>query len=68
MAVAVGDYEFLVQDYHAFEAGSEVGWPIKPMDIHIMQKERDEIRLKASMMDETHVEFLGCEFDVLGWT
>ena len=63
MAVAVGDYEFLVQDYHAFEAGSEVGLLIKPMDIHIMQKERVCNTFEASMMDETHVEFLGCEFE-----
>lgn len=63
MAVAVGDYEFLVQDYHAFEAGSEVGLLIKPMDIHIMQKERICNTFEASMIDETHVEFLGCEFE-----
>ena len=63
MAVAVGDYEFLVQDYHAFEAGSEVGLLIKPMDIHIMQKERVCNTFEASMVDETHVEFLGCEFE-----
>ena len=63
MAVAVGDYEFLVQDYHAFEAGSEVGLLIKPMDIHIMQKERICNTFEASMVDETHVEFLGCEFE-----
>lgn len=63
MAVAVGDYEFLVQDYHAFEAGSEVGLLIKPMDIHIMQKERICNTFEASMIDEIHVEFLGCEFE-----
>ena len=63
MAVAVGDYEFLVQDYHAFEAGSEVGLLIKPMDIHIMHKERVCNTFEASMVDETHVEFLGCEFE-----
>ena len=35
MAVAVDDYEFIVQDYHAFEAGMEVGLLVKPDDIHI---------------------------------
>jgi spermidine/putrescine transport system ATP-binding protein len=34
-----------------------------PMDIHIMQKERVCYTFEASMMDETHVEFLGCEFE-----
>mgnify|MGYP000137481252 FL=1 len=33
-------YEFMVQDYHCFEAGSEVGLLIKPFDIHVMKKER----------------------------
>ena len=39
MTVLVDDYELLVQDYHAFEAGTEVGLLVKPFDIHIMHKE-----------------------------
>ncbi len=63
MVVAVDDYEFVVQDYHAFEAGAEVGLLIKPFDIHIMKKERLCNTFEASLRDETHVEFLGCEFE-----
>lgn len=53
----------VVQDYHAFEAGTEVGLLIKPFDIHIMKKERTCNTFEARMIDETHVEFLGCEFE-----
>lgn len=63
MVVAVADYEFVVQDYHAFEAGMEVGLLIKPFDIHIMKKERICNTFEASLTDETHVEFLGCNFE-----
>lgn len=40
MTVLCGGYEFLVQDYHHFEVGVEVGLLVKPFDIHIMKKER----------------------------
>lgn len=65
MAVAVDDYEFIVQDYHAFEAGMEVGLLVKPDDIHIMKKERLCNTFEAKIADETHVEFLGCTFECL---
>ena len=38
MVVLCHGYEFVVQDYHAFEAGTEVGMLVKPFDIHIMKK------------------------------
>ena len=63
MVVLCGDYEMVVQDYHAFVAGTEVGLLIKPFDIHIMKKERTCNTFEARMIDETHVEFLGCEFE-----
>ena len=63
MTVLVDDYELLVQDYHAFEAGTEVGLLVKPFDIHIMHKERTCNEFEAAMVDETHVEFLGCTFE-----
>ena len=56
-------YELLVQDYHAFEAGREVGLLVKPFDIHVMKKERTCNTFEGKMVDETHVEFLGCEFE-----
>ena len=33
-------YELMVQDYHCFETGREVGLLVKPFDIHVMKKER----------------------------
>ena len=56
-------YEIMVQDYHAFEAGREVGLLVKPFDIHVMKKERTCNTFEGKMVDETHVEFLGCEFE-----
>ena len=63
MVVLCGNYEIIVQDYHAFEAGSEVGLLIKPFDIHIMKKERTCNTFEGRMIDASHVEFLGCEFE-----
>lgn len=63
MVVLCHDYEFVVQDYHAFEAGTEVGMLVKPFDIHIMKKERICNTFEGKLIDETHVEFLGCEFE-----
>ncbi|MBS1437089.1 MAG: polyamine ABC transporter ATP-binding protein [Bacteroides sp.] len=63
MVVLCHGYEFVVQDYHAFEAGTEVGILVKPFDIHIMKKERICNTFEGKLIDETHVEFLGCEFE-----
>lgn len=63
MVVLCHGYEFVVQDYHAFEAGTEVGILVKPFDIHIMKKERICNTFEGRLIDETHVEFLGCEFE-----
>jgi len=56
-------YELMVQDYHAFEAGREVGLLVKPFDIHVMKKERTCNTFEGKMTDESHVEFLGCNFE-----
>ena len=63
MVVLCHGYEFVVQDYHAFEAGTEVGMLVKPFDIHIMKKESICNTFEGKLIDETHVEFLGCEFE-----
>lgn len=46
-------YELMVQDYHAFEAGREVGLLVKPFDIHVMKKERtcNTFELKQHITD-----------------
>ena len=56
-------YELMVQDYHCFEAGHEVGLLVKPFDIHVMKKERTCNTFEGKLLDETHVEFLGCSFE-----
>lgn len=63
MVVLCHGYEFVVQDYHAFEAGMEVSLLVKPHDIHIMKKERLCNTFEGKLLDATHVEFLGCEFE-----
>ena len=63
MVVLCHGYEFVVQDYHAFEAGTEVGMLVKPFDIHIMKKERICNTFEGKLLDATHVEFLGCNFE-----
>ena len=56
-------YELMVQDYHCFEAGRKVGLLVKPFDIHVMKKERTCNTFEGKLLDETHVEFLGCSFE-----
>ena len=58
-------YEFIVQDYHHFDVGQEVGLLVKPFDIHIMKKERVCNSFEGEMIDESHVDFLGCHFECL---
>ena len=56
-------YEIQIQDYNAFEPGQEVGMLIKPADIHVMRKERTENSVPGTMVDATHVEILGEQFE-----
>ncbi len=58
-------YELMIQDYNAFDPGSEVGLVIKPQDIQVMKKERICNSFKASAIDSTHVEMLGSVFETL---
>lgn len=63
MTVLCNGYEFLVQDYHQFQVGENVGLIVKPFDIHIMKKERTCNTFDGKLLDETHVEFLGVTFE-----
>jgi spermidine/putrescine transport system ATP-binding protein len=58
-------YEIMVQDYHCFEVGRRVGLRVKPVDIHVMKKERICNELEGVVKDESHVEFLGCSFECI---
>lgn len=63
MVVLANGYEFIVQDYHQFAPGTQVGLLVKPDDIHIMKKERTCNTFEGTVIDHTHVEFLGCHFE-----
>jgi spermidine/putrescine transport system ATP-binding protein len=56
-------YEFLIQDYHCFEVGKTVGMLVKPFDIQVMKKERVRNTFEATIVDKTHVKFLGTTFE-----
>ncbi len=56
-------YEIMVQDYHCFEVGRNVGLRVKPFDIHVMKKERLCNTFEGKIVDENHVEFLDCDFE-----
>ena len=58
-------YELMVQDYHCYEAGRKVGLLVKPLDIHVMKKERTCNTFVGEMIDSNHVEFLGEKFECL---
>ncbi len=55
-------YEFMIQDYHSFEPGKTVGLRVKPFDIHVMKKERHCNTFEGSIVDKSHVRFLGKNF------
>ena len=55
--------ELQIQDYNAFETGSTVGMIIRPDDIQVMRKERVENTIDCTVVDETHIEMLGEEFE-----
>ena len=58
-------FELMIQDYNAFEPGSEVGLIIRPADIQVMKKERTINTFEGEMVDETHVMFLEETFECL---
>jgi len=55
-------FEFLIQDYHCFEPGHTVGLRVKPFDIQVMKKERLCNTFEGTIIDKTHVRFLGTNF------
>lgn len=56
-------YELMIQDYNAFEPGSEVGLIIKPADIQVMHKERTCNTFEGEIVDDNHVKFLEETFE-----
>ena len=51
-------YEFMVQDYHSFPVGMQVGMLVKPEDIQVMNKERLYNRFEGEIADGNKVRFL----------
>jgi spermidine/putrescine transport system ATP-binding protein len=58
-------YELMIQDYDAYDVGSEVMLYIDPDDIQVMRKERVSNVLEGKMVDETHVEMIDGVFECL---
>lgn len=63
MVTTAEGYEFLIQDYHCFEQGKTVGLRVKPFDIQVMKKERLCNTFDATIVDKTHIRFLGTSFE-----
>jgi spermidine/putrescine transport system ATP-binding protein len=66
MVMTPEGYEFLLQDYHCFEVGKTVGMLVKPLDIQVMKKERHCNTFEGTVIDKTHVRFLGTNFECGG--
>lgn len=58
-------YELMIQDYNAFEVGSEVGLIIKPFDIQVMHKQQLHNEFEGEMTSETSVYMMGADFECL---
>lgn len=57
-------YEFMVQDYHEFVPGTQVGMLVKPEDIQVMQKERLWNTFDGEMREGGLVRFLDEDWPV----
>ena len=58
-------YEFLIQDYHEYLPGCEVGMLVKPEDIQIMHKERHLYNyFDGEVTKNSKVRFLDTEWEV----
>ena len=58
-------YEFMVQDYHEFVPGTQVGMLVRPEDIQIMKKEHYRYNyFEGEVLKNGKVRFLGAEWEV----
>lgn len=58
------NYEFLVQDYNAYQPGTEVGLEIHPEDIQIMHKDAVTNTFEGVIAKNNKVSFLGADWDI----
>ena len=66
MRVLTADnYEFLIQDYHEYLPGTEVGMLVRPEDIQIMKKEHYIYNyFEGEVLKNGKVRFIGAEWEV----
>ena len=65
MVLTDNGYEFMVQDYHEFLPGAEVGMLVKPEDIQIMHKEHHIYNhFEGEVLKNNKVRFLDAEWEV----
>ncbi len=65
MVMTEDGYEFMVQDYHEFKAGTKVGMLVKPEDIQVMRKEHYIYNyFEGEVLKNGKVHFLGADWDV----
>ena len=58
-------YEFLIQDYHEYLPGTEIGMLVKPEDIQIMHKEHYIYNyLEGEVLKNGKVRFMDAEWEV----
>ena len=56
-------YEIMIQDYNEFPVGSTVGMLIRPQDIQVMCKERTCNTFHGTVIDSSHVDFAGAQWE-----
>ncbi len=56
-------YDYIIQDYNAFDVGETVGLLIKASDIQVMKKERLYNSFEGTVVDKSHVKILGTTFE-----
>jgi len=65
MVLTDDGYEFMVQDYHEFKAGTKVGMLVKPEDIQVMRKEHYIYNyFEGEILKNGKVYFLDAEWEV----
>ncbi len=57
-------YELMIQDYHPYEPGTQVGMLVKPEDIQVMRKERLCNTFEGTVLENNQVEFLDTAWDI----
>ena len=57
-------YEYLIQDYHEYKPGTEIGMLVKPEDIQIMKKASLFNTFEGEIIKPNKVRFLDADWDI----